>query len=119
MQQVSATCKIIKICIDFGWIITISNVVRVSQQHVPYKICDIYTYVYLYILFIYLYLCIFSDDVKCYEKAWEFSNHKSSRAQRHWGNFLFDHKKYEECIPHFEKSVEINSIQDRVWLRLG
>ncbi|CAH1645866.1 unnamed protein product [Spodoptera littoralis] len=60
-----------------------------------------------------------TDDVKCYEKAWEFSNHKSSRAQRHWGNFLFDHKKYEECIPHFEKSVEINSIQDRVWLRLG
>ncbi|KAJ8722438.1 hypothetical protein PYW07_003618 [Mythimna separata] len=60
-----------------------------------------------------------TDDVKCYEKAWEFSNHKSSRAQRHWGNFLFDHKEYEQCIPHFEKSVEINSIQERVWLRLG
>ncbi|XP_049867061.1 tetratricopeptide repeat protein 27 [Pectinophora gossypiella] len=60
-----------------------------------------------------------TDDVSCFEKAWEFSNHKSSRAQRHWGNFLFDHKKYEECIPHFEKSVEINSIQEGVWLRLG
>lgn len=60
-----------------------------------------------------------TDDVKCYEKAWEFSNHKSSRAQRHWGNFLFDHKEYEQCIPHYEKSVEINSIQERVWLRLG
>ncbi|XP_075969928.1 tetratricopeptide repeat protein 27 [Anticarsia gemmatalis] len=60
-----------------------------------------------------------TDDVKCFEKAWEFSNHKSSRAQRHWGNFLFDHKKYEECIPHYELSVEINSIQESVWLRLG
>ncbi|XP_072943862.1 tetratricopeptide repeat protein 27 [Epargyreus clarus] len=60
-----------------------------------------------------------TDDVSYYEKAWEFSNFKSSRAQRHWGNFLFDHKKYEECIPHYEKSVEINSIQETVWLRLG
>ncbi|XP_026747646.1 tetratricopeptide repeat protein 27 [Trichoplusia ni] len=60
-----------------------------------------------------------TDDIKCFEKAWEFSNCKSSRAQRHWGNFLFDHKKYEECIPHYEKSVEINSIQESVWLRLG
>ncbi|XP_034840179.1 tetratricopeptide repeat protein 27 [Maniola hyperantus] len=60
-----------------------------------------------------------TDDVTCYSKAWEFSNHKSSRAQRHWGNFLFDHKKYDECIPHYELSVDINSIQERVWLRLG
>ncbi|KAI5641769.1 tetratricopeptide repeat protein 27 [Phthorimaea operculella] len=60
-----------------------------------------------------------TDDEACYEKAWEFSNHRSSRAQRHWGNFLYEHKKYEECIPHFEKSVEINSIQERVWLRMA
>ncbi|CAK1581529.1 unnamed protein product [Parnassius mnemosyne] len=60
-----------------------------------------------------------TDDVSWYEKAWEFSDQKSSRAQRHWGNFLFDHKRYEECIPHYEKSVEINSLQESVWLRLG
>ncbi|KAL0842398.1 hypothetical protein ABMA28_014511 [Loxostege sticticalis] len=60
-----------------------------------------------------------TDDVSCYEKAWDFSNHKSSRAQRHWGNFLFDHKRYNECIPHYETSVSINSIQESVWLRLG
>ncbi|KAJ2952850.1 hypothetical protein O0L34_g7215 [Tuta absoluta] len=60
-----------------------------------------------------------TDDVACYERAWEFSKHTSSRAQRHWGNFLYEHKKYEECIPHFEKSVEINSIQERVWLRMA
>ncbi|XP_059057052.1 tetratricopeptide repeat protein 27 [Achroia grisella] len=60
-----------------------------------------------------------TDDVSYYEKAWEFSDHKSSRAQRHWGNYLFNHKEYEACIPHYEKSVEINSIQESVWLRLG
>ncbi|XP_038215269.1 tetratricopeptide repeat protein 27 [Zerene cesonia] len=60
-----------------------------------------------------------TDDVNCYQKAWEFSQCKSSRAQRHWGNYLFDHKRYEECLPHFEKSVEINPIQEHVWLRIG
>ncbi|XP_068629463.1 tetratricopeptide repeat protein 27 [Battus philenor] len=60
-----------------------------------------------------------TDDVLWYKKAWDFSNHRSSRAQRHWGNFLFNHKKYEECIPHYEKSVEINSIQESIWARLG
>ncbi|KAG7307419.1 hypothetical protein JYU34_007608 [Plutella xylostella] len=60
-----------------------------------------------------------TDDITCYERAWQFSNHRSSRAQRHWGNYLFDRKQYTECIPHFQKSLEINSIQERVWLRLG
>ncbi|CAH2073308.1 unnamed protein product, partial [Iphiclides podalirius] len=60
-----------------------------------------------------------TDDVSWYERAWQFSEEKSSRAQRHWGNFLFDRKRYEECIPHYEKSLEINSIQESVWARLG
>lgn len=59
------------------------------------------------------------DDVKLYEKAWDFSQNKSSKAQRHWGNYLFAHKQYQECIPHFQKSCEINSLQESVWLRLG
>ncbi|KAF7272418.1 tetratricopeptide repeat protein 27 [Rhynchophorus ferrugineus] len=60
-----------------------------------------------------------TDDVTCYEKAWEMSKRRSHRAQRHWGNFLFNRKKYEECIPHFEKSVSINPLQGNVWFRLG
>ncbi|CAK1545127.1 unnamed protein product [Leptosia nina] len=60
-----------------------------------------------------------TDDESCYEKAWEFSGHKSSRAQRHWGNFLFDRKRYRDCIPHYEMSLQINSIQEHIWLRLG
>ncbi|KAL1517088.1 hypothetical protein ABEB36_000897 [Hypothenemus hampei] len=60
-----------------------------------------------------------TDDVTCYEKAWELSKRRSHRAQRHWGNFLYNRKKYAECIPHFEKSVSINPLQANVWFRLG
>ncbi|XP_063930984.1 tetratricopeptide repeat protein 27-like [Zophobas morio] len=60
-----------------------------------------------------------TDDVTCYEKAWEMSKRRSHRAQRHWGQFLFARKKYEECIPHFEKSLSINPLQSNIWLGLG
>lgn len=60
-----------------------------------------------------------TDDIKCYEKAWSMSKEKSSKAQRHWGNNLYCKAKYEEAIPHFEKSLELNSLQESVWLRLG
>lgn len=60
-----------------------------------------------------------TDDVSCYEKAWELSNHRSSRAQRHWGQYLFARKQYADCIPHLEQSLEINSLQSMVLLRLG
>lgn len=60
-----------------------------------------------------------TDDISCYETAWNFSNQKSGRAQRHWGNHYFAKKEYEEAIPHLQKSVEINSLQEAVWLRLG
>lgn len=60
-----------------------------------------------------------TDDVTCYEKAWEMSKRRSHRAQRHWGQYLFLRKQYEQCIPHFEKSVSINPLQSIVWFRLG
>lgn len=60
-----------------------------------------------------------TDDVTCYEKAWEFSKLKSGVAQRHWGNYFYFKQEYENAIPHFQKSVEINSIQEMIWLRLG
>ncbi|KAG5890129.1 hypothetical protein JTB14_027796 [Gonioctena quinquepunctata] len=60
-----------------------------------------------------------TDDLACYEKAWEMSKRRSHRAQRHWGQYLFVRKQYEECIPHFEKSVSINPLQSNVWFRLG
>ncbi|KAK9882375.1 hypothetical protein WA026_020898 [Henosepilachna vigintioctopunctata] len=60
-----------------------------------------------------------TDDIGCYEKAWILSRKRSHRAQRHWGNFLYARKEYQECIPHFEKSLSINPLQSQVWLKLG
>ncbi|XP_013117334.2 tetratricopeptide repeat protein 27 [Stomoxys calcitrans] len=60
-----------------------------------------------------------TDSLDCYEKAWEFSKHTSGKAQAHWGNYYFFHKQYEEAIEHLQKSVEINSLQEKIWLRLG
>lgn len=34
-----------------------------------------------------------TDDIDCYKKAWELSNEKSAKAQRHWGNYFFNRKQ--------------------------
>lgn len=60
-----------------------------------------------------------TDNPNCYETAWEFSKHTSGKAQSYWGNYFFYHKKYEDAAMHYEKSVEINSLQEKIWLRLG
>lgn len=60
-----------------------------------------------------------TDDVSCYEKAWLISKKRSFRAQRHWGNYYYTQKQYQESIPHFEKSLSINPLQSHIWLRLG
>ncbi|XP_048265483.1 tetratricopeptide repeat protein 27 [Bombus terrestris] len=66
--------------------------------------------------------CLLGDatqEPNCYKTAWELSNKKSSRAQRHWGFFYFAKQNYEEAIPHLKLSVELNNIQENVWIRLG
>lgn len=66
--------------------------------------------------------CLLGDatgDVEHYKTAWKLSEEKSSRAQRHWGFFYFAKKDYAEAIPHLQLSVELNNIQEDVWLRLG
>jgi tetratricopeptide (TPR) repeat protein len=60
-----------------------------------------------------------TDDISCYEKAWEFSKQRSGLAQKHWGIYYFNKKEYENAIPHLQKSVAINSLQEGIWLRLG
>lgn len=60
-----------------------------------------------------------TDDIKCYEKAWEFSNERSGLAQRYLGLYYFARHEYEKSIPHLQKSLEINSLQENIWLRLG
>lgn len=60
-----------------------------------------------------------TDDIQCYQKAWELSGENSARAQRHWGNYYFARKQYQEAITHLQKSVEINCLQETTLLRLG
>ncbi|CAG9807757.1 unnamed protein product [Chironomus riparius] len=59
------------------------------------------------------------DDITYYEKAWEFSKNKSGLAQKHFGMFYFGKNDYEKAVPHLQKSLEINSLQENLWLRLG
>lgn len=60
-----------------------------------------------------------TDDMECYVKAWEWSGERSACAKRHWGNYLFAKKEFAAAIPHLEKSLEINSLQEVLWLKLG
>ncbi|XP_063608874.1 tetratricopeptide repeat protein 27-like [Penaeus indicus] len=60
-----------------------------------------------------------TDDIECYRKAWEMSNHRSGRAQRCFGNYYYVRKDYKNATVHYEKSVEINKLQFPVWQRLA
>ncbi|XP_046625808.1 tetratricopeptide repeat protein 27 isoform X2 [Neodiprion virginianus] len=66
--------------------------------------------------------CLLGDstqDTKCYETAWKLSGEKSSRAQRHWGLHYYSKQNYTEAVPHLKLSVELNNIQENIWIRLG
>lgn len=66
--------------------------------------------------------CLLGDatgDTRYYEKAWELSTSRSARAQRHWGCYYFGKKDYVAAIPHLQKSLELNYLQENVWSRLG
>lgn len=59
------------------------------------------------------------DDASYFERAWEHSQQRSGRAQRHWGCWLFARKDYEAAIPHLQRSLALNSLQEVTWARLG
>lgn len=66
--------------------------------------------------------CLLGDaeqNVEHYETAWKLSEEKSSRVQRHWGIYYFAKQNYTEAIPHLKLSVDLNNIQENVWIRLG
>lgn len=60
-----------------------------------------------------------TDDISCYEQAWEFSKGRSACAQRHWGSYLFSKKDYSGAMLHLQASLDINSLQELLWLKLG
>ncbi|KAL7302481.1 hypothetical protein TKK_0005125 [Trichogramma kaykai] len=59
------------------------------------------------------------NEEKHYKTAWELSGEKSSIVQRHWGFYYYIKQNYKEAIPHLKRSVELNNIQENVWVRLG
>lgn len=60
-----------------------------------------------------------TDDPQHYERAWELSKQRSGRAQRHWGSWHFARKDYAAAIPHLQRSLALNSLQEITWARLG
>lgn len=67
-------------------------------------------------------LCALADvtgEVELYEKAWELSLHRCTRAQRTMARKEFDKGNYYESIEHFKKAVEINPLYPNVWFTLG
>ena len=60
-----------------------------------------------------------TDDLQCYHKALTLSNKKSARAWRSLGLHHYFQKQYQECIPLFEKSLELSSCQPQLILRLA
>uniref|UniRef100_A0A2P2I004 Tetratricopeptide repeat protein 27-like n=1 Tax=Hirondellea gigas TaxID=1518452 RepID=A0A2P2I004_9CRUS len=60
-----------------------------------------------------------TDKIEHYEKAWELSNKKSSRAQRSLGDHYFNIKDYKKASEHYQTSLDICYIQLSVWAKMG
>ncbi|KFM69476.1 Tetratricopeptide repeat protein 27, partial [Stegodyphus mimosarum] len=60
-----------------------------------------------------------TDNPEHYSKAWELSEHRSTRSQRSLAYYYFKRKDYEKSIPFFLSSLEINHLQPDVWFSLG
>jgi len=60
-----------------------------------------------------------TDDLSCYHKALEISGNKNSRAFRSLGMHYYSKKNFNECIPFFQKSLELSSFQPHTILRLA
>ncbi|CAI8052814.1 Tetratricopeptide repeat protein 27 [Geodia barretti] len=67
-------------------------------------------------------LCVLGDvtrDPEDYRRAWHMSEGRCGRAQRSLGYYHLRRKEYKECIPAFQLSLKINSLQEKVWFSLG
>jgi tetratricopeptide (TPR) repeat protein len=67
-------------------------------------------------------LCLLGDlkrDHTWYERAWEESGHKCSKAMRYLGQFRFNKGEFKEAIECFEKALAVNRLYPDAWFTLG
>lgn len=60
-----------------------------------------------------------TDQIDCYERAWQLSNGKSYLAQKRLGYHYYGLKDYKTAIDCFKRSLELNCMQLDTLQRLG
>lgn len=67
-------------------------------------------------------LCLMGE-MKCdhtwFERAWEESGHKCSKAMRQLGRYYFFENNYKEAIACFQKATNINKLYPETWFTMG
>ncbi|PVV02678.1 hypothetical protein BB560_002860 [Smittium megazygosporum] len=66
--------------------------------------------------------CILGDieqSPERWQKAWEVSGNRFSRAMRSLGSYYFKLGKFHECIDAFEKAMVLNPLFDKSWYTYG
>ncbi|KAL3697661.1 hypothetical protein R1sor_011737 [Riccia sorocarpa] len=58
-------------------------------------------------------------DDECYSKAWEFSGHHFTRAQRSLARSAYNKHKYTESVQHWELALALNPLHPDGWFSLG
>ncbi|CAK7236478.1 hypothetical protein SBRCBS47491_009652 [Sporothrix bragantina] len=66
--------------------------------------------------------CILGDieaDPKHYDRAWELSKNRYSRAQRSLGEHYLQQQEWEKALDAYKKAVSANRLNSQLWSRLG
>lgn len=67
-------------------------------------------------------MCLIGEmkkDHTWFERAWNESNHRSSRAARSLGKYYFYEAEYQKSIQYYDKSLALNKLQHEVWFTKG
>jgi tetratricopeptide (TPR) repeat protein len=67
-------------------------------------------------------MCLLGEmkrDHTYWERAWEESNHRCSKAMRNLGNYYFFENKFDKSIECFNNSLQINRLYPDIWFTLG
>ena len=59
------------------------------------------------------------QDPELWERAWEVSNHRYSRAMRTLARYHFKQGNFENAAECFRKALSVNSLFESAWFTLG